>query len=51
VGALTVALWQLTIALFVAGGAVGSLGSSWVCEKLGRRNGNMVNQVRRGGNL
>jgi MFS family permease len=45
VGDVTVALWQLTVALFVAGGAVGSLGSSWICEKLGRRNGNMVNQI------
>ena len=45
VGATTVALWQLTVALFVAGGAVGSLGSGWICETLGRRNGNAVNQI------
>jgi len=45
VGDATVALWQLTIALFVAGGAIGSFGSSWLCERLGRRNANMVNQV------
>ena len=43
IGDLTVALWQLTVALFVAGGAVGSLGSGYICEKFGRRNGNLEN--------
>lgn len=45
IGSTTVLLWQLTVALFVAGGAVGSLGSGWICDTLGRRNGNAVNQI------
>jgi MFS family permease len=44
-GDLTLGLWQLTVALYVLGSMCGAFGSSCICEKLGRRKANMVNQL------